>query len=79
MNSRSLSHKENYSLRDLIFTIPLREESHTKVVYHNTESIGTMNIIFDDRPADKNRAADDVIRLQIEKKNACLKKAKEVN
>ncbi|MCB0477439.1 MAG: hypothetical protein KDC84_04715 [Crocinitomicaceae bacterium] len=67
LNSRSLSHRDSYYLRDLKIAIPLfpKEEKH------NTEigiyKIGRMLINFFDGSAKDYKATGDQIRTQIEK------------
>ncbi len=64
MNSRSLNHKDDYSLRDLKFQIPLQK---TVVLKHSYDDIfiGNMLVSFSDRSSQNNSAAGDTIREQI--------------
>lgn len=64
MNSRSLDHKKNYSLRDLEFIIPI---STLKEEPHYDFKIGEMFIRFADRSSANNRPCGDLILEQIEK------------
>ena len=64
MNSLSLSHKENYSLRNLTFTIPLNGKADSEMLY-NTDRIGIMDINFSDHSSANNRSAGDAVKNQI--------------
>jgi hypothetical protein len=66
MNSRSINHKDNYSLRDLVFKIPLQK---TVVLKHSYDALllGRMMVSFSDRSSQNNRAAGDAIQEQIKK------------
>lgn len=66
MNSRSTNHKDNYSLRDLIFQIPLQKTASLKQSYDDV-FIGNMLVSFSDRSSQNNRAAGDAIQEQIKK------------
>ncbi|MEZ4937277.1 MAG: hypothetical protein R2799_06755 [Crocinitomicaceae bacterium] len=67
LNSRSLSHRDSFYLRDLKIVIPL----FPKEEQHNTEigiyKIGRMLINFFDGSAKDNKVTGDQIRTQIEK------------
>ncbi len=64
-NSRSLAHKEDYSLRDLTFFIPYDLQKLGKAGFED-EYIGAMRISFSDRSSANNRNCGDKIRLQID-------------
>ncbi len=65
LNSRSLAHKENYSLRNLMLTIPLNEHAAVSESVYNTDRIGLMDIAFSDHSSANNRSAGDRIKDQI--------------
>ncbi len=62
-NSRSLAHKQDYSLRDLTFFIPYG--SHKPDRLYNEEYIGRMRILFSDRSSANNKDCGNKIREQI--------------
>lgn len=66
MNSRSINHKDNYSLRDLVFQIPLQNTVVLKQSY-DARLLGRMVVSFSDRSSQNNRAAGDGIHEQIQK------------
>lgn len=66
MNSRSLNHKENFSLRDLVFQIPLQKVVGLKQSYDDV-LIGTMLVHFFDHSSKNNRVAGDAIDEQIKR------------
>lgn len=66
MNAKSLAHKNDYSLRNLVFTIPLQsnpkhERSRTKY------QVGIMTIEFSDRSSKNNRKCGEEIIAELEK------------
>jgi hypothetical protein len=63
-NSRSIDHKDNYTMRDLEFLIPL----NTVILKPSFEDecIGNMVIRFSDRSSTKNKQAGDQIRKKID-------------
>jgi hypothetical protein len=65
MNSKSLAHKQDYSLRDLEFFIPYGSQKPGKLLFEE-EYIGTMRIRFSDRSSANNRNCGDRIRQQID-------------
>jgi hypothetical protein len=70
MNSRSLNHKQDYSLRDLMFTIPIDNKSipqHQARTLDGEYSIGTMHVSFSDRSSANNREAGNAIQIMLEK------------
>ncbi len=64
MNSRSLNHKEDYCLRDLIFRIDLQNVITSESQFEAYQ-IGNMQILFSDRSSKNNRQAGDFILEQI--------------
>jgi hypothetical protein len=66
-NSRSIDHKDNYFLRDLYFTIPLKEKGIKKSNGFDLDNyfIGHMKISFQDHSVKSLRATGDQIMLQI--------------
>lgn len=66
MNSRSLNHKENYSLRSLIFKIPLQHALPFKQSFDDV-LLENMVISFSDHSSPNNREAGDAIQEQIKK------------
>lgn len=76
MNSRSLDHKQNYSLRDLEFFIPLVQATRQAPrIRLDEEFIGDMRIQFSDRSSQNNKACGDRIREKIEEARATFDKA----
>jgi len=83
MNAKSLDHKNDYSLRDLEFTIPWSVSSPTIIknkslltavgVPTNRHTIGPMLISFSDHSSANNRACGDAILEQIEQEKAAYK------
>jgi len=70
MNSRSLNHKQGYSLRDLIFTIPLGNKKTPQATSLSGDySIGIMHVSFSDRSSANNREAGDAIKAMLEKES----------
>ncbi len=63
MNSRSLDHKDDYSMRDLVFTIPLN--GLTKVTYLYDYEIGDMKINFYDGSSKNNKTCGEKIIKKI--------------
>lgn len=72
-NSRSLAHKDNYSLRDLEFFIPLQQGSQ-KSSYQD-EFIGAMRIRFSDRSSENNQECGVRIRKQIDEEKQAFGEA----
>jgi hypothetical protein len=66
MNSRSLDHKKNYSLRDLKIFIPLKPLPEHRSRQMDEYYIGTMRIHFSDRSSQNNRTCGDRILEKIE-------------
>ena len=66
MNSRSLNHKDNYSLRDLTFVIPLDDNPVLNKGMHDSYLIGNMLVQFSDRSSANNRTAGEAIQKKIE-------------
>jgi hypothetical protein len=68
MNSRSIDHKKNYTLRDLQFEIPLlnRPVTQKSSIGWEEHHIGTMHIRFSDRSSQSNKTCGDRIREKIE-------------
>ena len=64
MNSRSLDHKNDYSLRDLEFIIPLTT-TELKTLFQD-DKIGEMIVRFSDRSSSNNKRCGDAIQKQIE-------------
>lgn len=64
MNSRSLQHKNNYSLRKLEFFIPLSEHTEEKPFYDY--EIGKMKLYFKDSSSANNKKCGDAIVAKIE-------------
>jgi hypothetical protein len=67
MNSRSLDHKSDYSLRSLVFTIPLRKDTALKEKF-GQRKMGNMIVEFEDRSSQNNRHCGDRIAGEIEKR-----------
>lgn len=63
MNAKSLDHKNNYSLRDLEFFIPLTNAKEDANRYDYT--IGDMLINFSDRSSRNNKTCGDAVLEQI--------------
>lgn len=66
MNSRSLNHKDNYSLRDLVFQIHIQPAVTFKQSFGDV-LLGNMLISFSDHSSQNNRAAGDAIQEQLKK------------
>lgn len=62
MNSKSLDHKNDYSIRDLIMTIPL---SDNYKVCTSSRKIGEMNVLFHDASSANNRRCGDNIEKML--------------
>jgi hypothetical protein len=64
MNAKSLNHKQNYSLHNLEFIIPLKD---TTVLRTTSDSykVGLMLINFSDRSSSNNKVCGDAIKAQI--------------
>jgi hypothetical protein len=69
MNARSVDHKNNYSLRDLKFTIPLDSKPLGKSVGQKFY-IGNMMVEFSDRSSQNNRACGDKVVAELERLSA---------
>lgn len=65
MNSRSLAHKTDYSLRDLTFFIPYNPQE-TKPAGFDEVYIGDMRIHFSDRSSANNKNCGQQIKNQID-------------
>jgi hypothetical protein len=69
-NSRSIDHKDSYFLRELSFSIPLKDQTDktekSKAVLIDGYLIGDMEILFGDSSAKSQRATGDQIRLQLQ-------------
>ena len=65
MNSKSLDHKDNYSLRDLQFFIPSKQSIRQKPLAMDEDYIGTMRISFSDRSSQNNQKCGDRILEKI--------------
>lgn len=63
MNSRSLAHKNDYAMRDLVFTIPLGDSRLTSSL--GDSLIGEMRVAFSDHSSDNNRACGNGIAERI--------------
>lgn len=63
MNSRSLSHKDNYSLRKLVMHLSFSGKPSS--VLHYDHKIGDLKINFSDSSSKNNRACGDAILLKI--------------
>jgi hypothetical protein len=63
MNAKSLAHKNDYALRELVFTIPLGD-SQQKSSLGDT-LIGEMRVCFSDSSSDNNRACGKAIAERI--------------
>ena len=70
MNSRSLDHKQNYSLRDLQFFIPSKQSVRQRPLTMNEVYIGTMRISFSDRSSQNNKMCGDRILEKIGEEKA---------
>jgi hypothetical protein len=71
MNSRSLNHKTDYSLRNLEFFIPLDDSpEQNKRPGIDTEYIGKMRVDFSDRSSENNRKCGDKIMEKLEEERA---------
>lgn len=67
MNSRSVAHKNNYSLRELEFEVPLHTPSAAQRTSVGGEEyhIGAMRVCFSDRSSQSNKTCGDKIREKI--------------
>jgi hypothetical protein len=74
MNSRSLDHKSNYSLRDLEFFIPLKQSSVEKPLAIMEDHIGIMRIAFSDRSSQNNSMCGDRIQEKIDEEKLLFSK-----
>ena len=72
MNSRSLDHKENYSMRKLKFWIPLIEHPEQTRMFDYT--IDAMKLEFSDHSSANNRACGDRIEDKIKELSSSWKK-----
>ena len=69
MNSRSLSHKDNYSLRQLVFTINL-DSSPVNEPGRGEYQIGIMKVEFSDHSSANNRICGDKVIAELKRLNA---------
>lgn len=65
MNAKSLDHKNNYSLRELQFTIPLNGSKLT-TTHYDDQFIGDMTVNFSDRSSQNNKRCGDAIQNAID-------------
>lgn len=72
MNSRSLDHKKDYSLRELEIFIPLQQSTVPVVEKMNEQYIGMMRIHFSDRSSQNNKQCGDRIRQKIDEEKKKL-------
>jgi hypothetical protein len=66
MNSRSLNHKNDYTLRNLIFTIPLEQNEKIEARFGDV-TIGNMLVNFSDRSSENNRGTGNDIMEEMRK------------
>ncbi|MEJ1238394.1 hypothetical protein WBG78_09705 [Chryseolinea sp. T2] len=69
MNSRSLSHKDNYSLRQLVFTINF-DPGSVNELRRGEYRIGIMKVEFSDRSSANNRTCGDKVIAELERLTA---------
>jgi hypothetical protein len=55
MNAKSLDHKQDYSLRNLVFTIPFKPETINNRLLQ-TYQVGRMIVEFSDNSSENNKA-----------------------
>jgi hypothetical protein len=67
MNAKSLAHKKDYSLRSLVFTIPLGPEAKSTKSSFSGYRIGSMVVEFSDRSSENNRRCGDSIEEELER------------
>jgi len=65
MHAKSLDHKDNYSLRNLVFTIPF--DSRTVIKKFDAYQVGNMIVEFSDRSSKNNRECGRKVIEEIEK------------
>jgi hypothetical protein len=66
MNSRSLSHKEDYSLRSFTVSIPLNGIPPQKLKY-GQQKLGIMTVEFEDRSSKNNKRCGTLIEAELKK------------
>lgn len=69
MNAKSLAHKKDYSLRSLVFTIPLESNSPDERSFHGYK-IGIMTANFSDNSSENNRPCGDRIVAELRRLGA---------
>ena len=69
-NARSIDHKQNYTMRKLEITIPLKSPYHDRDCDHK---IGKMLINFSDRSSKQNKTCGDKILKMIEEETQKFK------
>ena len=69
MNAKSLIHKNNYSLRSLVFTIPLEADSANENGLHEYK-IGIMTATFSDNSSENNKSCGDKIDAELKRLGA---------
>lgn len=67
MNAKSLSHKHDYCLRNLVFTIPLQSNLNKHERDVGKYQVGIMMIEFWDRSSENNRACGEKVTAALEK------------
>lgn len=73
MNAKSLDHKNDYSLRDLQFTIPLNGSKLITAQYDD-QFIGDMAVNFSDRSSQNNKRCGDAIQNAIDHEKSFWKR-----
>ena len=63
MNAKSLKHKNNYSIRNLVFTIPLTDKG--KKISFFDQQIGSMVVEFSDNSSENNKPCGNAIKEKI--------------
>src|SRR5690606_14715336 len=69
MNAKSLAHKKDYSLRSLVFTIPLESNSPDERSFHGYK-IGIMTANFSDNSSENIRPCGDKIVAELKRLGA---------
>ncbi len=69
MNAKSLAHKNDYSLRNLVFTIPLEPNPANERSLEKYQ-IGMMTVKFSDRSSENNRSCGDKIIAELKRLSA---------
>lgn len=67
MNAKSLSHKHDYCLRNLVFTIPLQSNLRKHERDLGKYQVGIMSVEFWDRSSENNRACGQKVTAALEK------------